>query len=118
MRAPDQPEVAQVRALPGVEQHVAGLHVAVDQPALVRGIECVSYFGADPGRALGREWSFALEESAKVGTPDVSHRKVQLSVGLARPVDRDDVGVLGRGGRVGLSDEPFSERGVGGEIGR
>jgi hypothetical protein len=100
-----------------VEEHVAGFHVTVDQPTLVRRLQGVSDLGADPGGPLGLERPRAFQERVQVDPLDVPHREVQLAVGLACPVDRHDVRMLGRGGSVRLAHEALPERRVGREVG-
>ena len=82
------------------------------QSPFVRGLERVRDLGADPCRPFGRQRTLAFEERPEVGSLDESHRKVELTVCLPGPVDRNDVGVLGGGGGVGLVDEPITEGGI------
>ena len=74
------------------------------------GVQRVGDLGADPDRAFGWQRSLRRQERPQVGPLDVAHRDEQRPVGLARGVDRDDVGVLGRGRGFGLPDEPLAER--------
>jgi hypothetical protein len=104
--------------LAGVEQDVAGLHVAMDQALLVGGLQCIGDLSADPSCSLGGQGTIARQRGAQVGSLDVPHREVQAPSVLTGGVDRDDVRVFDRRGRVGLADEACAEGRVAGEVGR
>ena len=89
----------------------------MDQSPVVGGLKGVGDLGADPRRPFGRQGSFRRQERPEVGALDEAHREVELAVGLPGRVHGHDVGVLGRGGGVGLVDEPFAEGRIGGELG-
>ncbi len=88
-----QAEVGHLRPIVLVEQHVAGLEVAMNNPAAVgimhgprRGLEvdrCPPAGQRSQGGALG-----------EAGAADVLHREVRLAIVGADLVQRDDVGVL------------------------
>ena len=89
-----QAEVGQVDVLVRVEQDVARLDVAVDQPARVGGVERTGDAADDPHRPLGRQRTLARDQLQQIGPVDVAHRQVQRALELARLVHRDDVGVI------------------------
>ena len=113
----DEAEVGQVGVLVG-HHHVGRLDVAVDEPALVGGVEGVAELGDDPRRAARLEPARGLQLAAEVGPLDEAHRDEQLAVGVAGLVDRDDVRVLDRRGQARLGLEAAPELGIASEVGR
>jgi hypothetical protein len=97
---------------PLVEQHVARLHVAMDEAALVRGVECARDLREHLDRPLGRELPVPLEGGTQVGALHVPHRQVELALVLARLVDRNHVRVVERGRELRLTEEALPEVGV------
>ena len=103
------PEVGDLDAAVGRDEHVARLHVAVDDPAGVRGGEGVGDLRGQARRLAGRERAVAGEERRDVLAVHELHDDVR-AVGVgAEVVDADDVRVAqGRGG-LGLLPEPRDE---------
>ena len=106
-------EVADVRVLAlgiGADEDVAGLHVAMDEPGRVRGVER----RRPPARrgsiaALRLEAAVPPEELAQIGALDVLHREVEPAVLLAGAQRPDDVRVVEARRQPGLAQEPLPE---------
>ena len=81
----------------------------MDEPTLVRCVECVGDLVDEPECALRVEGTLAGDQLSEVVALDVPHREVQLPVGVAGGVDRDDVRVIERGGDLRLAEEPVAE---------
>jgi hypothetical protein len=115
-----QAEVGQVGVLLALvgDQHVGGLDVAVDEPAAVRGVERAPDLPDDADGALGVQPVRRLDERAHVGALDVAHREVEHALRLAGLEDRDDVGMVDRGGELRLGLEAVAEVDVVGQLGR
>jgi hypothetical protein len=115
-----EPEVGQVDVLDaalGRDQDVAGLDVAVHEPATVRGVERGGDLTGDLDRTRRLE-PLARDQRAEVGPRHEAHRDVQQAVGLAGLVDRDDVRVVDQRGEPRLAREALAERGIGPVLGR
>ncbi len=77
------------------EQDVPGFHVAMDQPGVVCGVQRRRRLPTISATARPGSSRVSLSQQAlEVGALDVPHRDVQDAVGLARVVDRDDVGMV------------------------
>ena len=87
-------EITVLALVLAVQQHVARLHVAMDQAAAVSGIECPRQLLGDRDRALGRESSLSPQHGLQISARHVAHGDEQQAVLLARLVDRDDVRVI------------------------
>jgi hypothetical protein len=92
-----------------VDEDVRGLHVAVDEPGGVGGVERVGDLAADRDRALGCQRA-VVEDRPEVPPLDVAHRDEERVAGLAGLVDGNHVGVVERRGELGLGEEPLAER--------
>ena len=92
------------------EQDVPRLHVAMDQPGGMGGIECRGRLRDQRDGAARFQPRLCSQEPFEIGALDVPHRDVQDAVGLARVVDRDDVRMVEAGGDLGLADEALPER--------
>jgi hypothetical protein len=88
-----QAEVGQARLIVGVDEHVRGLEVAVQDALLVRIVDGLGNRLHVTRRALGGQ-RFLADERGKIPALHVVHREVGLAVLLARLVDADDVGML------------------------
>ena len=97
------------------DEHVSGLHVAVDDAVAVRELERVGDVGRDPGRFHRRERAVSVEHVAERLPVDVLHHDEGRVVLLAPVVHRDDVRVVQARGRLRFTAEPLDERRVGRE---
>ena len=104
--------------LVGVEQHVRGLDVAMDEALRVRRVERVRDLCDDRERARRIERALRAQELAQVGALHEAHDEVEAAVELARVVDRHDVRVLERHRQLRLAREALAEAFVGRELGR
>ncbi|CAA9302889.1 MAG: hypothetical protein AVDCRST_MAG40-471, partial [uncultured Gemmatimonadaceae bacterium] len=87
------------------EQHVLGLDVAVDDPALVRVGQRVDHLAQDAHAVGDRELPLAVEPLAERLALDVRHDVVEEPVGLARVDEREDVRVEELRGDLDLAQE-------------
>ena len=97
-----KPEVGQVDVVAGVDQHVARLDVAMDEPTCVSGVQRISHLGDQPRSPFRGQWSALLQQRAEVDPRDEPHGDVEQIVVLSDLVDRDDVRMLDLGGQVRL----------------
>src|SRR3954453_13757988 len=73
----------------------------------------------DPLRGAPRgEPALAAQQRVQVGPRHVAHDEVEVAVLLAGAVDRDDVGVVDRGGEARLALEALAQRRVRRAVGR
>ena len=79
------------------DEHVGRLHVSVDEPPLVCGIEAVCSAGHKLHRPGRIECGLVVDEPAQVGPVDVAHGDIELTFGLPGLEDRNDVGMVDRG---------------------
>jgi hypothetical protein len=98
------------------EQDVAGLDVAVDEAAPVRGVERRADLADDPHRALGRERPLPHDGGEQVGAVDEPHRDIELAVDLPGLVDRDHVRVVDRRSEHRFALEALAELAVAREV--
>ena len=113
---PGDAEVGDLHLPGGGDEHVAGLHVAVDDAVAVGEAEGGGHVGADVGDPVGVERALGAEDLRQGAAVDVLHDDEVGAVRLAPVVDADDVGVVEVGGGRGLAPEPLDERRVGGEL--
>ena len=99
------------------EHDVRGLHVTVDEPAAVGGVESRRDLLHDRHDPVGVEPSLAHDHRAQIGPLDPAHGDEQAAVGLARLVHGDHVRVVDRRGQLGLALEAAPEVRVVGELG-
>ena len=111
-----QAEVAQVAVVGRVDEDVSRLHVAMDEPALVRSVEGVCDLADEPDRALPRKRP-VVDQAPEVGSGDEPGREEELPVRLSRRVDRKDAGVVDGGGDPRFAQEALAEGVVAGELG-
>ena len=100
----------------GTEQEVGGLDVAVQQVAAVRVVQRLGHLADDGDRALRGHAPFA-QLLVGVAAGHQLHGHPQLTVGLTAGVDRDDVGVIQRGGQLGTTFEAPPKLVVGRQLG-
>ena len=99
------PEVDDLDPPIRADQDVARLHVAVDETAGVGGGQRSRYPGADARGLAGRQWGAPSEDRRQVLTVDQLHDDVGTARVLSVVIDRDDVRVTERRGRLGLLPE-------------
>ena len=113
------PEVGEVDVLRVVasgsarDEHVPGLHVPVEEPALVGRVERRGDLLHQPHDALRLERALSVEDLAQVAALDPPHRDEEEALGLALLVHRDDVRVVDQRGQPGLALEALAEALVG-----
>ena len=118
---PRQAEVADVGVLavgPRPDENVARLHVPVDEPGVVGGVERVRNLPDECERPLGLEPSLPAEQLSQVRALDVGHRQIEGAVLLARGENRDDVRVAQACRQFGLPQEAPAEALVAGQLRR
>ena len=108
----DDTEVGEVGAVVVGNEDVRGLHVAVDEPPCVRGLERGADLPDDPERAPGRQPPLSREQALQIVPLDAGHRDVQEPVLLARVVDRDDARVVERRRELRLAQKALAEVGL------
>ena len=79
---------------------LAGLTSRWIETLLVRLVERTRHLLDVEERLPERERPFLLDQRPEVATLDVAHRDVQMALGLAGVVDRDDVRVVEAGGEL------------------
>ena len=109
---PGDPEVDDLDPAVGPDQDVARLHVTVDEASGVCGGEGPGDAGPDPRDLARRQRAAPAQDRGEVLPVDQLHDDVRAAGVLAEVVDRDDVGVAERGGRLGLLPEARREVGV------
>ena len=115
-RVLDHAEVGQVDPLGWLcDQDVGGLDVAMNQVAIVRGVEAVRGLLEDEQRPPHPQRAFATDQGLEIAALDVAHRDEELSVGLAGVEDRHDVGVVDLGRAARLVDEALAKLRIGGQ---
>ncbi len=109
------PEIRYQR-VPGFEQDVLGLDVAVDDVVAVRVAQGVGHLPADLERLLERELPLALEPLPQRLTLDERHDVVEEAGGFAGVVEGQDVGVAQARREANLPEKPLGAE-AGGELG-
>jgi hypothetical protein len=106
---PRDAEIGQQQAAIGMQQQVGGFHVAVNDAMLVGVVERAGDL-VDVGQRL-RDGERALprQQLGERAIGQVGHDEIGEVVLLAKLIDRHDVGMVERGGRVGLAPEARQE---------
>jgi hypothetical protein len=115
---PGDPEVGHLHPAVAVDHDVAGLHVAVDDPPLVSGLQGPRRLRGDPGGLPRRQGAGPLDDRGEVLAVDELHDDERAGGVLAVVEDRDDVRVVQRRGGLGLVPEARAEVGVPAVLGR
>ena len=92
--AAGEPEVGQVDVTATVEQDVRGLDIAVHEALCMRGVERVRDLRADRDSQPRIQLLLVREQLLQIAAVREAHDQVELSIHLARVVDRDDVRML------------------------
>jgi hypothetical protein len=103
-----QSEIGDVGGAVGVEQHVAGLDVAMDHPASEEGVEAVGDLLAHRHDRLAAERPFALQLVPERAALDEALYEVGNALVLADVEHRHDVRVLDLLGDRGLAHEALA----------
>ena len=108
-----QAEIAQIRVIGATvvvrEQDVGGLDVTMDQASPMCGVERIAHLGDELDGALRVQPPEDLQQAREVAAVHIPHRQVEQPVGLARSVDRDDVGMLEARDEPRLAQEALAE---------
>jgi hypothetical protein len=108
-RDPRQAEVDELGDALGIDHHVAGLEVAVDDVAAMRRREPAREADRDLERLCPRH---RLVEPVERRAADQLGHEVRPVVDRADPVDLDDVGVMDLGDRARLEQEALARGGI------
>ena len=100
------------------DEDVRRLHITVDEPTRVGGIQRGSDLAHQGERPLRIERRLSLEQGAEIGALDVAHGDVEPSVRLTRVVHGHDVRVVEARGQLGLDEEALAEAHVLSALGR
>ena len=116
-----QAEVHDLDLLPrrvGVDDHQVGrLQVAVDDAAVVGGLQGFAQLAEQPADAGRREPAVPLQERVQVDAPDVLHDDARaLRIVEREVVERDGVGMLKFAHQLDFALEPLAELDVGGDV--
>ena len=99
-----QPEVGQVHVIgpvgrpAGLQQHVRGLHVTMNQAVGVRGVQRGRDLGDGVPGPGDRQRPDLVDQRDDVAALNQPHGHEENAVGLAYVIDRNDVRVIDRGG--------------------
>ena len=103
---PRDPEVRDHGLIVG-QQDVRGLDVAVHDAVAMSVVERLGHFAGDPKRLVQAQLLLALQPLAQRLAGDERHDVIKEPAGLARVVQRQDVGVLQLGREPDLPQEPL-----------
>ena len=115
LRQPEVGEVGVLSAVLFVDQDVRRLHVAMDEPAPVCGVECIGDLSRNRDRPRRVERTLATEQRLQIGAGHESHGDEQAPVFLTGLVDRDHVRVVEPSSEAGLAEQPLPKPFVVGE---
>ena len=107
-RVAGEPEVADVDVLAfrsRCNEDVGRLHVAVDEPRGMRGVECVGRLGEQVDRSHRIETALPSKEFPEIRALDVGHREVQQAVLVSGRERGDDVRMVDARGDSRLLEE-------------
>ena len=109
---PGDPEIRHLDPAIPVDHDVARLHVAMDDPALVGGVEGPGRLRGDPCRLARRQRPAPFDDRGEVLAVDQLHDDERPGGVMPVVVDRDDVRVVQRRRGLGFVAEPRAEVGV------
>ena len=93
--------------MPGLEQDVLRLDIPVHDVAAVGEAQCIRHFPRDLQRVLQRKLLLSLQAAPQRFALHERHHVVEEPVGLARVVERQDVGVCQAGRDLDLAEKPL-----------
>ncbi len=99
-----------------VQQDILRLHVAMDEPGLVRGPKRCCDVGHDALHLVGRERTLAVEPLAEALAGYLVHHVVKDPAGGPGMVDCDDVGVANAGEHARFGEKALCDRRMSGEL--
>ena len=111
-------EVGEIDVAVAVEEHIAGLHVAMDERSPVSRVEGARHLGEDLERPLRRQLALGVEQRPQVAALHEAHGQIELPVVLSRLVDRDHVRMVERCRQPRFAQEATAEVLVLGELRR
>src|SRR5580704_1459927 len=91
-----------------VDEDVFRLDVAVNDPLVVRELQCLADLRHDLERLVRPELAVA-DQCSQVDSVDILHHEVEILLGPAEIVDLDDMRVIEPGQRLGLAGEAFGK---------
>ena len=111
------PEVDHPHVPVPVDEDVGRLDVAMDDAALVGGLQRTGHVDDDAERDVERQTAVALEDALQILPVDELHDDEVDALVRAGVVDRRDIRVVKRGRGTSLLAEPRNELGIGCEAG-
>ena len=105
-------EVGEIGAVVRRDEDVRRLHVPVNKPACMGGVERGADLPEDPERPTHGERPFFREDGLQVAPVDAGHRDVEQPVLLPRVVDGADAGMVESGRELRLPQEAGAEVGL------
>ena len=93
-----------------LDEDVRRLHVAMDEAALMRGVEGQGNLGHDRQHAFWRDRTFVSQKLRKVNAVDMQHGYEEHPVGLTCIEDGHDAWVMKRRGRARFPCESLTKR--------
>ena len=93
--------------MPVLQQDILGFDVSMDDALPVSVVERGAHLAREGDRVGNRKLLLACQARAQRLTLDIGHDVVQERAGLARIVERKDVGVLQIGRGLDLGEEPL-----------
>ena len=91
------------------QQNVGRLHIPVNQPCVVGGVQGGGHRRQNRQRAFRVECAVLAQRLGEVAAPHLTHRDLEAPVRLAGLVDRDDIWMIQRCGKTGLADVPLAK---------
>ncbi len=114
---PGNVQVHQAGRPPRVDHHVQGLHVAVDEPPVVQGLEPGGELQREVEGLLGGQPLLLVQEGLEGDAVHELHADVEPALLLSRPVDPADVRVAHLAGENHLRGEAADHFRMAGDVG-